>query len=313
MSLKCVGVLTNVAHMTPKSFKNDSFFIIETEYNPAGQVLGQCFVDPHSMFYFAEWITEGQNSRYTLLVSLDGKYAMIRHRDEDGGVHVEEQESVLHLQKEPLWGTVDDFRAELSAELAGKPELWKTWGYKPPRSKIKRSRVSFRGIIVWEFDAVALCSNWLDSIPSAPDWALVWLYVAQDSIPVNAKSDFVDDLQQEILLRVKAGRSVSSDFQYDLKGLNAKELDRIHFRARDKANKLKSLFSAGPSDSFRTELDAIRDSVVNLDGAIELYVAACWDRDFEHYGDIQPVVWGWVCKYMDDESDQLAGLTEEDL
>jgi hypothetical protein len=299
--------------MTAKSFKKDSFFIIETDANNAGQILGQCFVDPHSMFYFAEWLRGGEVSKYSLLVSLDGKYAMIRAADVDGGIFVEDHERVLHLQNEPLWGTVENFREALAVELAGTPEKWKTWGYKPPRSKIQRSRVSFRGIIVWEFDPVGLCSNWLDRIQSAPDWALVWLYAAQDSIPVKAKDDFVLDLQQEISLRVNSDRRVSSDFHYDLKGLNTKELQRIHTRARDTTKKLKALLISPPVKGFEHELDAVKKYVVNLDSAIELYVAACWDRDFEHYEEIHLIAWDLVSKFMDDESDQQVGLTEDDL
>jgi hypothetical protein len=299
--------------MTAKSFKKDSFFIIETETNPAGQVLGQCFVDPHSMFYFAEWLRGGENSNCTLLVSLDGKYAMIRAADVDGGVFVEEHERVLHLQNEPLWGTIEDFREILAIELSSAPEKWKTWGYKPPRRRIKRSRVSFRGLIVWEFDPVGLCSNWLDRIQSAPDWALVWLYAAQDSIPVKDKDDFVLDLQQEITMRVNSDRRVSSDFHYDLKGLNTKELQQIHSRARDTANKLKALLITEPVSGFQSELDAVKNFVVNLDSAIELYVAACWDRNFRHYEEIHAIAWDLVSKYMDDESDHQVGLTEDDL
>lgn len=310
--MQCVGVITNVAHMTAKSFKNDSFFIIETNANEAGQVLGQCYVDPHSMFYFAEWIREGSDSRFNLLVSLDAKYAMIRHRDEDGGVYVEEHETVLQLQNNNLWGSIDDFRDALTIELADVPDKWPLWGYKPARSKIKRSRVSFKGLIVLEFDAVAMTSGWVDRIQSAPDWALVWLYAAQDSIKVSDRDSFVEDLKTEIALRVGTGRSVQSDFSYDLKGMTLKELERVRTRAVTKFDRLKNLFTIGARD-FQAALDEITKSVVNLDGALELYVAACWDSNSDYYRDIQPILWDLVCKYMDDSSSQTVGMTEDDF
>lgn len=311
--MKCVGVLTNVAHMTAKSFKNDSFFIIETDAHKAGQVLGQCFADPHTMFYFADWVREGEDSRFNLLVSLDGKYAMIRFTEEDGGVHVEEHESVFHLKNEPIWGTVDDFRTALTLELAGAPERWRAWGYKPPRSRIKKSRVSFRGGVVYEFDAVAMTSAWLDRIEQAPDWALVWMYVAQDSTNVLDKPSFAEDLRNEIALRVGSGRSVKSDFHYNLKGMTTKELERIRARAVTKFEDLKQLFAHGTSGDFQEALTAITNTVVDLDAALELYVAACWDTYIQNYGDIQQVTWSLVCKYMDDDSYLLEGIDADDL
>ena len=311
--MKCVGVITNVAHMTEKSFKNDSFFITEADANEAGQVLGRCFADPHSMYYFADWIRDGGDSRFNLLVSLDGKYAMIRYRDEDGGVYVEDHESVFHLPNEPIWGNIDDLRVALANELAGTPERWKAWGYKPPRSKIKKSRVSFAGGIVYEFDAVAMTSAWLDRIESAPDWALVWLYAAQDSIPVSDPDSFGEDLRSEIALRVATGRRVQSDFHYELKGMTFQELERIRTAAVTKFEQLKKLFELGSSGDFQEALESITKTVVNLDGALELYVAACWDTSIENHSDIQPVVWSLVVKFFDDDSHLAVGLDAEDF
>lgn len=311
--MQCVGVLTNVAHFTGKSFKKNSFFIIDTNSNEAGQVLGECYVDPHSMFYFAEWIREGNDSRFNLLVSLDAKFAMIRHRDEHGGVFRQEDEIILHLPNEPLWGTIDSFRNALTIELGDSRDKWSLWGYKPPRSKIKKSRVSFKGLIVYEFDAVAMTAGWVNDIQSAPDWALVWLYAAQDSIKLLDREAFAKDLSTEIALRVDTGRSVQSDFKYDLKGMNLKELERVRTRAVDNFDQLKALFTEGPAGDFQTALEAITKTVVNLDGALELYVAACWNKNIDHYSDIHLVLWDLVCKYMDDSSYLAAGLTEDDF
>jgi hypothetical protein len=120
-------------------------------------------------------------------------------------------------------------------------------------------------------------------------------------------------LRTEIASRVATGRRVQSDFHYELKGMTSQELERIRTAAATKFEQLKKLFALGTSGDFQEALDSTTKTVVNLDGALELYVAACWDTSIENYSDIQQVVWSLVVKFFDDDSHLAVGLDAEDF
>lgn len=268
--------------------RKDSFFVIlcDPREHFTLKILGECFVDEHSMFDYLAWL-DGGIKELALLVSLDYKYAMLRHLDEDREVTYEPGEQLLplqpHLRHDPKWADkaqgiygppIEKLIPLIEREIGPYADLCRIYGFKPNFENVPDIlRVNLEDR-VFDFGLSIVDDGILDGIKDpkfATDDALFWLYMLKGSKNARLKELNHNHVMAEIRQRFETGYQVQPMF-YSTVSMSIAEMQMRTKRAKKLLQRVSQVIK---QDFGFQDVQAILKEVTN-DEALELYVVSQW-------------------------------------
>ena len=201
----CSKIATGVHHVVKHGEKFSSFFIAEGNAWEALALVGELYLNEHDMHYFANWLTDENydaHDPYLLLVSLDGKYGVIRRFGEISGWNNNAQIHTFIYDSKAAFGSYEHFLQALDAEVAKDPFLAEKLNYRPKPKPIPK-RINFDKIRPdfapgdIDRDIQAALRNPVE----ASDDALVWLGIIGPDLASHypfVYKDAMDELQKRI-------------------------------------------------------------------------------------------------------------------
>ena len=310
----CNRIITNVEHWVGSKQRRDSFFLIDVGWNDLDEVLeqvGESFVDVHSMWRLLEWhSSRGDIKEITILVSLDGKFLVVADRNNLQHIVDEKTTGVWPLNPEGdgIHGTIrGKFRPFVDLWVQREPQMAHVLGYKPKPIALK-SRISFAGLIVHEFDPAFF--GVVSSTATATDANLALAFI-NPRLTIQGGDVKFEDVMDELAGRLEGGMRHDETW-YKSDGLTMAELEQRRMRANHNLEKLEHLLWAATnraledSDSLPHrfwasdfELVSFLAKFKKFDEAIELYIAAATHPDFSE--GLREIVWDLVCRLDDSE------------
>lgn len=244
----CNKIATGVHHVVKNGDKISSFFVAEGEYWEALQSVGELYLNQHDMHYFLTWASgfdRVDDDPQCLLISLDGKYGVIRRFSEIKGWNTDSSIHQFLPKDESVDGGYREFKLALDREVELNPDLYERYGYKPSR-KVIRPRIESQ-----RFDERAGLESIDTSIRSAyvdPRNAdaddLILAYLARENawVAVPEEQHLAVEAQLKRLLREGELWSGGLLRLYDTEGLTLSELSARRKRALKNCKKLWSEF-----------------------------------------------------------------------
>jgi hypothetical protein len=261
----CKKIATGVHHVIKNGAKISSFFIAEGSPWDAMKDVGELYLNSHDMHYFAQWVLNherGTDEQTVLLISLDGKYGLVRQFDDIRNWNENASIHDFHSQGEDVFGHYEDFLKALDAEVERDPFLAEKLNYKP-RAKPIPKRLKFESIRQ-DFRAGDMDREIWDAIQNpgnASDDALVWLTVIGEDGEQRGISRAANALAEvELSKRIQFHESHRPTF-FPATEITLAEIKLRHKRARKNAVKFLQRF---PSEIVGMD-DMIMDYLFAMD------------------------------------------------
>ena len=314
-------VITGVKFHLDGKMKKSSFYLVE----PSGhehsvieviaQELDRFLPVDSAVSKLFRWAT-GDAGAFTLLISLDLKYATLREVDPKNEPLLLPGESVLTFFKYPIQGR-EKFVAVLDREIGMYPSECKKFGY---ANKANRASLPRRTHLInyGEFDPYFVAKMGLEPA-SAPTGSLVWV-----SLLGNREIERLGGSPMEIQLELEKrldpnAAEVDQDIHhsfYDKSGLTMSEVSARKARAEkywDGIERLQDMLKGLPGESdvsteFRSK---VFDAVQDMDLAIELHIISrSADERSQHgvQGELSMLLWE---RLVDLELAELGHTNEE--
>lgn len=284
----CESIVTHVKHEVRGKIRKDSFFVLicDARDHFTLKILGECFVDEHSMWNYIAWV-DGGIKELALLVSLDYKYAMLRHVNEAREIDLQPGEQLLpllpHLRNEPNWadkaqGIYGPPREKLipmiEREIGPYADLCRIYGFRPNLENVPDIlRVNLEDR-VFDFGLSTVDNGILEGLKDpkfATDDALFWLYMLKGFKNPRLKELNHNHVMAEIRERIETGYQVQPMF-YSTVSMSIAEMQMRTKRAKKLLQRVSQVIK---QDFGFQDVQAILKEVTN-DEALELYVVGFW-------------------------------------
>ena len=231
----CNKIATGVHHVVKNGDKISSFFVAEGEYWEALQSVGELYLNQHDMHYFVTLATgfdRVDDDPQALLISLDGKYGVIRRFSEIKGWNTDSSIHQFLPKDESAVGGYREFKLALDREVKRDPFLAEKLQLPKPRKPAVPERLQLteaRWQRMESFDGP------IRDAYQRPRWvngdALIFAFLARENWQLRPELEQIQEV--EIVLREQLDAFGQLDNQgiYDTKGLTFKELENRRNRA----------------------------------------------------------------------------------
>ena len=234
------NVITNVSHVVNDRDQLDDFLIVNVDHWEAAQFLGEVYVDAESMMRLIEWARNDDAPRFTLLISLDGKYGHVAFRND---IDKPPTGSEVYFIDD-VWAPIKKVRAAVLNNLQRFPEVAQKLNIRaipkaiPDRIKFVKDGPLRPGFISGEI------GDAMRNIEGATDDALVWITMLGLIPHRGIDQKLLDAVKREVDLRIGKG----SEFRATFFPLNQVPLKEIEARSRRAHRDLERFLAKFPPE-----------------------------------------------------------------
>jgi hypothetical protein len=244
----CNKIATGVHHVIKNGEKISSFFVAEGEYWEALQSVGELYLNQHDMHYFVSWATGAdrvEDDPQVLLISVDGKYGVIRRFSEIRGWNIDASIHQFLSEDQAAYGGYREFKLALDREVSRDPFLAEKLQLPKPRN-VLRARIERRPFgqraSIESLDS-SIREAYLDPRKAQAD-DLILAFLARENawLDVSQQQHLAVEAELQRLLRDGELWRGGPLHLYDTEGLTLSELRARRKRALKNCEKLWSKF-----------------------------------------------------------------------
>ena len=233
--MKCNKIATGVHHVIKNDEKISSFFIAEGDYWEALESVGELYLNQHDMHYFLTWASGAdrvEEDPQVLLISLDGKYGLIRRFSEIRRWNIDASIHEFLFDDDVAFGGYREFKWALDRAVANDPFLIEKLQLPKPRNSAIPERLKIANMFGRSLESFG---GQIREAYQNPQWAkpdaLIFAFLARENWQLRPEPGQVHEVEYSLRDQLGMGGELHHDGLYDAEGLTFKEIEKRRNRA----------------------------------------------------------------------------------
>ena len=231
----CNKIATGVHHVIKNGEKISSFFVAEGEYWEALQSVGELYLNQHDMHYFVSWATGAdrvEDDPQVLLISVDGKYGVIRRFSEIRGWNTDASIHQFLSEDQAAYGGYREFKLALDREVSRDPFLAEKLQLPKPRKPAMPDRLHLADA---RWQRMESFEGLIRDAYQSPQWAksdaLIFAFLARENWQLRPEPEQIQHIEMVLREQLDAFGQLGNPCIYNTKGLTLNELEKRRIRA----------------------------------------------------------------------------------
>jgi len=278
--MRCNKIATGVHHVIKNGEKTSSFFIAEGEYWEALQSVGELYLNQHDMDYFVSWargVEQDYDDPQVLLISVDGKYGVIRRFSEIRGWNTDASIHQFLFDDQTAFGGYREFKLALDLAVANDPFLAEKLQLPKPRNAAIPERLKLAEARYQRMDSFDGPIRRAYQNPRMTNGdALILAFLAKDNRELRPEPEQIQEVEIVLREQLVAFGQLEHSGIYDTEGLTFKELEKRRNRAIRNRNAFWRKFPNPWEIELAGGMDAVvsHTSTLSDDELVEMAVVA---------------------------------------